>query len=169
MGCPQAVFTCYAQRRRGRWYAHCLDLDIGAAGDSIESIERGLDDRVNDFVVAIMSSSDRQRVAWLFAHSNAWRDVLKYSVARVWHLIFSLIFLRRYHFFQISTPLTKEYLIHRQLPFSYAVNLPLSLVPRLQAPQTDALSLMLGSTNQQPKGELVADTTPRLAYLMQTA
>lgn len=156
MGCPQAVFTCYAKRRKGRWYAHCIDLEIGAVGGSQDAIETALTERVNDYVLAIMTSHDRRRVNWLFGHSNSWQNSFQYGAAKVKNSLCRLLFLQRYHFFQVATPLTADYLVHGRAPVEYTFLQAFPMASLLRVPYTSALNIVLSqrvpvnTTNDAP-------------------
>lgn len=59
------VLRCYLRRVRGseqRWVAHCIDLDLWAAGDSPEAARRSMEDAIVGYLETVLDTQDQESI-----------------------------------------------------------------------------------------------------------
>jgi predicted RNase H-like HicB family nuclease len=86
------VFRCYARRTRSdrnKWIAHCIDLDLWAAGKSIEDARSSMEDAVRGYLTVVFDTKDRASIPRLLRR----RAQLRYFV--LWYLIALWTFISR--------------------------------------------------------------------------
>lgn len=69
---------CYAEGRKGKWEAICLDLDLAVQGGSLEEVVNGMRSAIREYVGYVMTlpAEDRDR---LLARSAPISLRLKYA------------------------------------------------------------------------------------------
>lgn len=78
------VLRCYARRSgrvKTRWVAHCIDLDLWAAGDSLVEARQGLENAISGYITTVLDTDDRDSIPRLLRRRAPLRFVL------LWHLI----------------------------------------------------------------------------------
>lgn len=84
------VLRCYLRRVRGseqRWVAHCIDLDLWAAGDSPEAARRSMEDSVVGYLETVLDTQDQASIPRLLRRRAPLRYVLFWHLVRAAHCI----------------------------------------------------------------------------------
>lgn len=82
---------CYLRRsgrNRGRWVAHCIDLNLWAVGDSMDAAKRSLEDAIRGYVRTVLRTKDVESIARLLNR----RAPLRYVA--LWHFGAALVAIR---------------------------------------------------------------------------
>ena len=77
---------CYAHGTEGQWQAVCLDLDVGAAGDSLPAVMASLEEAISLYLECVEEEGepDRRR---LLARRSPWPVRFGHWARRQWALV----------------------------------------------------------------------------------
>lgn len=81
------VLRCYARRtgtNRDKWIAHCVDLDLWAAGKSFEGARESMDLAVRGYLATVFDTQDRDSIPRLIRRRAALRYLALWYVISLW-------------------------------------------------------------------------------------
>lgn len=80
------VVRCYVRRVRGskeRWVAHCIDLDLWAAGDSLDTARSGMRCAIAGYLETVLDTADQDSIPRLLRRCAPLRYRMFWQVGRV--------------------------------------------------------------------------------------
>lgn len=83
----ELVIRCYAEKKDGVWLAFCVDLSLGAQGDSFDEVKRKLEAQIVEFVEDACGQ-DRPHAAAMFKRKAPLRFRIRYwwlALKLRWH------------------------------------------------------------------------------------
>lgn len=61
------IIRCYAERVGDQWEAFCLDLSLGAQGETFDEAKHKLEEQIRELVHDALQGEDRENAPLLFA------------------------------------------------------------------------------------------------------
>lgn len=98
------LLRCYAERLNGQWQAFCIDLSLGAQGESLDEVTSKLDSQIREYLEDALVGQDREHARYLIQRKAPLSLRLRYHyVAIRMHL--NALSKRRFRVFDKPMPL----------------------------------------------------------------
>lgn len=78
------IVRCYAKQQEGQWVALCIDLDLAAQGETLESVREKLSEQVASYLEEAISI-DRAHAVTLLTRKAPFRYRAEYQWLRALH------------------------------------------------------------------------------------
>jgi hypothetical protein len=84
------ILRCYGQRKDGKWFGVCLELNIAAEADSLPELKKKINSMISSYIEAVCETDDKASIPDLLRRRAPLSDWIHYYSIRAFCSIANL-------------------------------------------------------------------------------